>query len=72
LNSIFNITSQGGQERGLRSGTLAPALCVGMGEAAKICMNDMDFDRQWVEYLSKKFKRFASSLRTRLLSDQCP
>jgi cysteine desulfurase len=28
--------SGGGQERGLRSGTLAPALCVGLGEAAEI------------------------------------
>jgi cysteine desulfurase len=26
----------GGQEQGLRSGTLAPALCVGMGEAARL------------------------------------
>ena len=26
----------GGQERGLRSGTLSPALCVGFGAAAKL------------------------------------
>ena len=31
----------GGQERGLRSGTLAPALCVGFGKAAEIAGQDM-------------------------------
>lgn len=35
------IISGGGQERGLRSGTLAPPLAVGMGEAARICKEDM-------------------------------
>ena len=28
----------GGQERGLRSGTLSPALCVGFGAAAKLAL----------------------------------
>jgi cysteine desulfurase len=36
----------GGQERGLRSGTLSPALCVGLGAAAKLaeerCTRDYD------------------------------
>lgn len=36
------IISGGGQERGLRSGTLAPALAVGFGEAARICKEDME------------------------------
>ncbi|MGY8993775.1 MAG: aminotransferase class V-fold PLP-dependent enzyme [Rhodospirillales bacterium] len=31
----------GGQERGMRSGTLAPPLCVGFGEAARIADADM-------------------------------
>ena len=31
----------GGQERGLRSGTLAPPLIVGMGEAARVCKEEM-------------------------------
>ena len=31
----------GGQERGLRSGTLAPALCVGLGMACRIAAEDM-------------------------------
>lgn len=32
----------GGQERGIRSGTLAPFLCVGFGEAARICNQEME------------------------------
>src|SRR3990167_10069054 len=32
----------GGQERGFRSGTLPTPLCVGLGEAAEICMKEMD------------------------------
>lgn len=35
------LISGGGQERGLRSGTLAPALIIGFGEAARICKEDM-------------------------------
>jgi cysteine desulfurase len=40
----------GGQERGLRSGTLSPSLCVGFGAAAKLaqerCNRDYDHVRQ--------------------------
>ncbi len=36
------IISGGGQERGLRSGTLAPPLAVGFGEAARIAKEDME------------------------------
>lgn len=35
------LISGGGQERGLRSGTLAPHLVVGIGEAAKIAKQEM-------------------------------
>ena len=36
------IISGGGQERGLRSGTLAPALIVGFGEAARIANEEFE------------------------------
>lgn len=36
------IITGGGQERGLRSGTLAPPLVVGFGEACRIAKQDMD------------------------------
>ena len=35
------ILSGGGQERGLRSGTLPAPLCIGLGAAAKICQDEL-------------------------------
>ena len=43
----------GGQEQGLRSGTLAPALCVGMGEAAHLAAERREADAVHVEKLSE-------------------
>jgi cysteine desulfurase len=42
--------------RGLRSGTLAPALCVGMGTAARLCREDMAFDTAWIKRLSDRLR----------------
>ena len=36
--------SGGGQEKGLRSGTLAPSLVVGLGEASRLARVEMDAD----------------------------
>ena len=41
----------GGQERGLRSGTLSPALCVGFGVAAKLAAERRKDDYEQVEKL---------------------
>lgn len=41
----------GGQEQGLRSGTLSPALCAGFGAAAKLALARMDEDGAWIEAL---------------------
>jgi cysteine desulfurase len=41
----------GGQEGGLRSGTLSPALCVGFGEAARLIAERAGADRAHVERL---------------------
>jgi cysteine desulfurase len=41
----------GGQERGLRSGTLSPALCVGFGVAARLAADRRDEDHDHVERL---------------------
>lgn len=46
--------SGGGQERGLRSGTLAPPLCVGLGEACRVALLEQDHDHEWVSYLAKR------------------
>jgi len=50
------LMSGGGQERGLRSGTLPHNLCVGFGEACELARKEMPFDRQWIDYLSDKLK----------------
>jgi cysteine desulfurase len=41
----------GGQEQGLRSGTLSPALCAGFGAAAKLAADRMDADAAHVAKL---------------------
>jgi len=41
----------GGQEQGLRSGTLSPALCVGFGEAARLAVERREADSTHVEKL---------------------
>jgi cysteine desulfurase len=41
----------GGQEQGLRSGTLSPALCVGFGAAAKLASDRREADAAHVERL---------------------
>lgn len=45
----------GGQERGMRSGTLSPALCAGFGEAARLAKAEMGRDLEHVRRLSEKF-----------------
>ncbi len=52
----------GGQERGLRSGTLAPALCVGFGEAAAIAAAEMPEEAARLAALRT---RFLAGLRAR-------
>ncbi|KAK3116100.1 cysteine desulfurase [Teratosphaeriaceae sp. CCFEE 6253] len=54
---IDPIISGGGQERGLRSGTLAPALVIGFGEAARIAKEEMEYDTARISYLSKKLSQ---------------
>ncbi|MBL6664696.1 MAG: IscS subfamily cysteine desulfurase [Rickettsiales bacterium] len=48
------IISGGGQERGLRSGTLAPFLVAGLGKAAELAKNEMQKDLEHITRLSKK------------------
>ena len=44
----------GGQERGFRSGTLPTPLCVGLGEAAEICMKEMDSEAKRLKKLQER------------------
>lgn len=51
----------GGQQGGLRSGTLPVALCVGFGEAARICAAEMDEDARRVAAMRDAFLEALSS-----------
>ena len=52
LEPLFN---GGGQERGMRSGTLAPALIAGLGKAAEIAGQEMSSEYARIKRLSDKF-----------------
>ena len=52
---ISAMISGGGQERGMRSGTLSPALCVGLGEACAIYSKEMDSEEQKLTKLRDLF-----------------
>lgn len=53
----------GGQERGLRSGTLAPPLCVGLGMAARLAAEEMVEEQQRISGLKA---RLLEGIRGRL------
>jgi len=59
---IDPIISGGGQERGLRSGTLAPALVVGFGEACRIAKEEIKYDHNRIKILSDKLLKGLLSL----------
>lgn len=44
----------GGQEQGVRSGTLSPALCAGLGAAAKLCAERQEADMLHITSLAEK------------------
>jgi len=51
------ILSGGGQERGLRSGTLPHVLCVGFGAACELAQKEYEYDSEWIKYLSEKLQK---------------
>ncbi|ETW10308.1 cysteine desulfurase, mitochondrial [Aphanomyces invadans] len=51
------ILSGGGQERGLRSGTLPHPLCVGLGEACALAQREMENDHKWVQHLAERLQK---------------
>ena len=48
------LISGGGQERGLRSGTLPTPLVVGLGKACAVALEEMEHDRQHATRLSRR------------------
>ncbi|PNS16664.1 Cysteine desulfurase, mitochondrial [Sphaceloma murrayae] len=59
---IDPLISGGGQERGLRSGTLPAPLAIGFGEAARIAINELDYDSQRVKALADRLSSGLLSL----------
>jgi len=55
------LMSGGGQERGIRSGTLPAPLCVGLGRAAEVCMEEMENDRRHITELSELLRKTVTS-----------
>lgn len=59
---IKSIISGGGQERGIRSGTLSPFLVAGFGEAARIAKLEMQKDHEHILKLRNRFLDAISKL----------
>ncbi len=59
---IKPIFSGGGQERGIRSGTVPTPLVVGLGKAAEIAKNEMEKDFNHIKKLSEKLYENAINL----------
>jgi cysteine desulfurase len=60
---IEPLQSGGGQERGLRSGTLPTHLVVGIGAACEVAQNEMQYDHERVTALAKRlFGKINSNL----------
>lgn len=51
---IAPLQSGGGQERGIRSGTVPTPLAVGIGSACEIASKEMEYDHKWVTMLSNR------------------
>lgn len=61
---LRSIMSGGGQERGLRSGTVPAPLAVGMGEACRVAKLEMEADNAHV-------KKLADKLLTKIRDEVC-
>ena len=57
---LSEMQTGGGQEHGLRSGTLSPALIAGMGAAAKVAAERMDDDTAHIETLWQRAREVFS------------
>lgn len=48
------LQSGGGQERGMRSGTVPTPLVVGLGAACEVAQQEMEYDHKWISKLSER------------------
>ncbi len=56
--ALSSIMHGGGQEKGLRSGTLSPALCASLGEAASLMRSHAQVDQDHIEKLINAIKPY--------------
>lgn len=66
------LQSGGGQERGIRSGTVPAPLAVGMGEACHIASREMYYDHEHVLRLSKRLLDQISGKLTHVIRNGDP
>ncbi|ESN98875.1 hypothetical protein HELRODRAFT_162338 [Helobdella robusta] len=69
---IQPIQSGGGQERGIRSGTVPTPLVVGMGVACQIARHEIEYDHKWVTYLSNRLLERITSKVTHVIRNGDP
>ncbi len=55
------LMSGGGQERGLRSGTVPTPLAVGLGAACEVAAREMGRDLQHVQWLERRLRRASAA-----------
>ncbi|KAJ0181895.1 hypothetical protein K1T71_002617 [Dendrolimus kikuchii] len=66
------IQSGGGQERGMRSGTVPTAITVGLGAACELAEREMTYDHAWMEKLSQRFLEKIFSKLTHVIRNGDP
>ncbi|PWN48541.1 hypothetical protein IE53DRAFT_333509 [Violaceomyces palustris] len=62
----------GGQERGLRSGTLAPPLIAGFGEAARLARQELAYDHAHISRLAERLRNNITAKITHVLINGDP
>ncbi|XP_050362384.1 cysteine desulfurase, mitochondrial [Nymphalis io] len=66
------IQSGGGQERGMRSGTVPTPLVVGLGAACELAKHDMAYDHAWMQKLADRFLDKINSKLTHVIRNGDP
>lgn len=66
------IQTGGGQERGIRSGTVPTPLVVGLGEACRLAQQEMPYDSEYVKKLSERLIKGLTSKLSHVLRNGDP
>ncbi|KAK9511240.1 hypothetical protein O3M35_005835 [Rhynocoris fuscipes] len=69
---IEPLQSGGGQERGMRSGTVPAPLAVGFGEACRVAAQEMEYDHAWMEKLANHLLTKINSNLTHVIRNGDP